>query len=361
MRFPIRVFSRSVSSEGSSSYDHEGTPSCLLSFSELYISAQVGLLRTGNKEQIPLWDTTSSPLRSSPRQRFIDSAFKMYTDPETSKEIPIDRQILRRHVLVVELIPGKVITLMEKIQKNLQPQRSLKKPFVMMSIYISSEFGTHLFCNSSSPLTPWCLRDTVSSVGAFRNKYYPGAERAENICFFRHALALDERRVKFIPEYIFAKEEFFSAGEFNRPRCKEVWFRGSHSDVWVPTCFWVADKCRLANSGGGNVKNKTSDNGAIPSRWMAYEAMLAGLEMTPFQDGIRVKDLEPKIGKESMTRLYTPLEYVFFFKWEDHSEDRPPLLESPPPLPPRTGENPRSADDFSRSVLASFLSCLSYL
>ena len=87
---------------------------------------------------------------------------------------------------------------------------------------------------------------------------------------------------------------------------------------------------------------------------MAYEAMLAGLEMTPFQDGIRVKDLEPKIGKESMTRLYTLLEYVLFIKWEHHSEDRPPLLESLPPLPRRTVENPRAADDFSRSVLVSF-------
>jgi uncharacterized protein (DUF2235 family) len=74
-------------------------------------------------------------------------------------------------------------------------------------------------------------RDTVSSVGFFRNKYYPGAEVAENICFFRHALALDERRVKFLPEYVAAKKECFSAGEFGQPRCKEVWFRGSHSDM----------------------------------------------------------------------------------------------------------------------------------
>ena len=75
------------------------------------------------------------------------------------------------------------------------------------------------------------LRDTVSSVGVFRNKDYPCARLADNICFFRHALALDERRVKFLPEYVVAKEEWFSAGEFVRPRCKEVWFRGSHSDV----------------------------------------------------------------------------------------------------------------------------------
>ncbi|KAH9031269.1 hypothetical protein EDB84DRAFT_1399659 [Lactarius hengduanensis] len=143
--------------------------------------------------------------------------------------------------------------------------------------------------------------DTISSVGLFRNKYYPGVELAENICFFRHALALDERRVKFLPEYIFAKKESFSAGEFGRPRCKEVWFRGSHSDI--------------------------CDNGAIPSRWMAYEAMLAGLNMTPLQDGIKVKDLEPNTGKDPMTPLYKLLEYAYFLiKWEVHSEGCPPLL-----------------------------------
>ncbi|KAF8259578.1 hypothetical protein EI94DRAFT_1887128 [Lactarius quietus] len=73
--------------------------------------------------------------------------------------------------------------------------------------------------------------DTVSSVGLFCNKYYPGAELAENICFFRHALAIDERRVNFIPEYIVASNKDFSPGEFGEPRCKEVWFRGCHSDM----------------------------------------------------------------------------------------------------------------------------------
>ena len=63
----VRIFSRSVSSEGSSSYDHKGIPLRLLNFYGLIVSAQVGLLRTGNNEQIPLWDTNLSPLRSSPR------------------------------------------------------------------------------------------------------------------------------------------------------------------------------------------------------------------------------------------------------------------------------------------------------
>ena len=47
----------------------------------------------------------------------------MYMDPEASKEIPIDRQILRRRILVVALIPEKVITHMEK---KPQPRMSLK-------------------------------------------------------------------------------------------------------------------------------------------------------------------------------------------------------------------------------------------
>lgn len=46
-------------------------------------------------------------------------------------------------------------------------------------------------------------RDTVSSVGIVRNKVLPGtADGMEHVCVFRHALALDERRVKFLPEYV---------------------------------------------------------------------------------------------------------------------------------------------------------------
>ena len=60
---------------------------------------------------------------------------------------------------------------------------------------------------------------------------------------------------------------------------------------------------------------------------MAYEAMLAGLEMTPFWGGFKVKDLKSNIGKDSMTRSYKLLEYLFI-KWEVHSERHPPLVTS---------------------------------
>lgn len=59
----------------------------------------------------------------------------------------------------------------------------------------------------------------------------------DHVCYFRHALALDERRVKFLPEYI---HEGSSHTENEPPfpgdgKCtadiKEVWFAGSHSDM----------------------------------------------------------------------------------------------------------------------------------
>jgi len=117
-------------------------------------------------------------------------------------------------------------------------------------------------------------RDTISSVGLFRGKLLPlTTESCDHICIFRHALALDECRVKFLPEYVFGArsavpDEYTSHtrphvhvadggssvvgdGEgdglafwewepprrrYTRttlPRIKEVWFAGSHADVFV--------------------------------------------------------------------------------------------------------------------------------
>ena len=77
----------------------------------------------------------------------------------------------------------------------------------------------------------------------------------KHICYFRHALALDERRVKFLPEYAHggsAKPSSSSdqnkdttgrrggsesgknaAGNSGskRPHTLEVWFAGTHSDM----------------------------------------------------------------------------------------------------------------------------------
>jgi hypothetical protein len=80
---------------------------------------------------------------------------------------------------------------------------------------------------------------------------------------------------------------------------------------------------------------------------MAYEAMLAGLEMTPFRGGFKEKDLKPKTGEDSMGHFYKSLEYLCCccFQWEDHSESHSLLLTSEKPPPRRR---------FSRSAVFLF-------
>lgn len=87
------------------------------------------------------------------------------------------------------------------------------------------------------------LRDTVSSVGIVRNKTLPGTTAGmTHVNFFRHALALDERRVKFLPEYAYEGRSLPEGNdehnEFQRrmqsgspPHTKEIWFAGTHSDM----------------------------------------------------------------------------------------------------------------------------------
>ena len=65
----------------------------------------------------------------------------------------------------------------------------------------------------------------------------------KHVCYFRHALALDERRVKFLPEYAYGlttgKGKNASPGHSQarmkspgtHPHIMEVWFAGTHSDM----------------------------------------------------------------------------------------------------------------------------------
>lgn len=110
----------------------------------------------------------------------------------------------------------------------------------------------------------------MASVGLIRGQPLPLTTTARHICHFRHALALDEHRVKFLPEYVVAgtgegpgpRETIGSpqpstnglllpnrdakpkaAGadtekitsdlsiEVKRGDIKEVWFAGTHSDM----------------------------------------------------------------------------------------------------------------------------------
>lgn len=45
--------------------------------------------------------------------------------------------------------------------------------------------------------------DTVSSIGVKKTKNFPSIDTCDHVCYFRQALALDECRVKFLPEYVY--------------------------------------------------------------------------------------------------------------------------------------------------------------
>ncbi|KIJ09532.1 hypothetical protein PAXINDRAFT_56920, partial [Paxillus involutus ATCC 200175] len=78
-------------------------------------------------------------------------------------------------------------------------------------------------------------------------------------CHFRHALALDERRVKFLPEYFYEMNTYFTnekrTATHVTTNVKEVWFAGSHSDV-----------------GGKNQPGKSCHAGNVSLMWMRHEA-----------------------------------------------------------------------------------------
>lgn len=127
-------------------------------------------------------------------------------------------------------------------------------------------------------------RDTVSSIGIVRGKSLPLTESCDHICYFRHALALDERRVKFLPEYVTHKAaDRMKSMKF--ARVKEVWFAGCHSDVYValfansPSCQMDLILWLYAISGGGSVENENLDLKDVPLLWMENEAVMAGLHL----------------------------------------------------------------------------------
>ena len=105
-----------------------------------------------------------------------------------------------------------------------------------------------------------------------------------HVCVFRHALALDEFRVKFLPEYAYGGEG--PAGK--NPTCdlKEVWFAGSHSDMYAtfpPPNLQLADRHGSRHSGGGNTENTSLDHFGPALRWMTYQAIVAELLIERFK------------------------------------------------------------------------------
>ncbi|THU85157.1 hypothetical protein K435DRAFT_686130, partial [Dendrothele bispora CBS 962.96] len=124
--------------------------------------------------------------------------------------------------------------------------------------------------------------DTVSSIGVIRQMPLPFTNTSDHVCYFRHALALDECRVKFIPEYLASSEgspdvvgNLTSFGSDS----KEVWFAGSHSDI-IPL-LWMENQARIAGlvldyrpSGGEwdwKALAKESPTNSLTAGWYIFE------------------------------------------------------------------------------------------
>lgn len=156
----------------------------------------------------------------------------------------------------------------------------------------------------------------MSSVGIFRARRLPNATSGMNhVCYFRHALALDERRVKFMPEYASKMfQEAYADNGQNIPHTKEVWFAGTHSDMYVVITLTPSRQhgTDSLHSGGGNVANMNLDRSQPPLRWMSYEAALAGLRMLPYT---KPRDLTPPITiHNSLTWTWWLLEILVWRK-----------------------------------------------
>ncbi|KAI0052957.1 WD40 repeat-like protein [Auriscalpium vulgare] len=123
--------------------------------------------------------------------------------------------------------------------------------------------------------------DTVSSIGLARGPSLPETTTGmKHVCFFRHGLALDEKRGKFLPELANGGDGPLSAEDFAVSRnVKEVWFAGSHSDI-----------------GGGNVPNPKANHFGPALRWMKYEGMTNGLRVSPQTDQWKPLELNLSVG-----------------------------------------------------------------
>lgn len=177
--------------------------------------------------------------------------------------------------------------LYSKIDEKLSGRKKSRRKHAMANELAETFKST--FCRSHVHIHFIGVWDTVSSVGVVRGKTLPSTtNRDHHMCYFRHALALDERRVKFLPEYIHGATTEGSHSD----RIKEVWFAGSHSDV-----------------GGGNRLNEKLQSGDIPLLWMRKEAVEAGLIVKPTEVVWKMDDLQKRTF-ESLQRTWWLLEFA---------------------------------------------------
>ncbi|KZV75636.1 WD40 repeat-like protein [Peniophora sp. CONT] len=219
---------------------------------------KVGLIDRGNEEQIPFaykWyiRETSSPSIPGEKRNVISRIIKSFSGSPPPKSLPNGIHSAERFKEVFS--------------------RTIKVHFV----------------------GAW---DTVPLVGIFRKrKLLPGTtDGMKHVCYFRHALALDERRVKFLPEYAYGNEGPLQVTTkwqgFNDT--KEVWFAGTHADV------------------GGHVDQESFDSSRPALKWMYTEALAGGLRLHLFKRKAKLRDDRDRDIKvhRSLTGFWWLFEYL---------------------------------------------------
>ncbi|KAH9485829.1 hypothetical protein JR316_0002744 [Psilocybe cubensis] len=324
---------------------------------------KVGLIHKGNKQQIPFaYDLYTATLSKRKRQEVSEE-----TPLGTSKQ-PKEPKSL--NVVNAEHDPRSspylhVNRLDEDIDQNIESGRRSRattntdkdKVLSGENIESSADDGPEALCQHfKRSLSNNKVRvhfvgawDTVSSVGILRGECLPETTSGmTHVCAFRHALALDELRVKFLPEYanggsgplmndfqqpdplLLPSWELFGlkiAGlVFARPHArvnpttdtqrakggnvKEVWFAGSHSDI-----------------GGGNVKNLKLNQFGPSLRWMTYEALTWGLKMNPFDQ--KWAPLSPKSSMNWKWNILENLPILRLSYQNSNAVTRRPHRQSP--------------------------------
>ncbi|KAK7060127.1 hypothetical protein VNI00_000891 [Paramarasmius palmivorus] len=263
---------------------------------------KVGLIHRGNEAQIPfaydLYQKTSDnqdvetlkevKLKTKPGDR-KESTGKVAATSSTKQDINKEAEF-----------PSS--TKAEPSKESESANTSAEDPVVNTSKAINSSGDDaassfkRTFCREDVKVHFVGVWDSVSSVGFAKKKELPlTTEGMKHVCIFRHALALDERRVKFLPEYVnggLGPETEQDMGITAMPHTKEVWFTGTHSDI-----------------GGGNTENKWLNKNGPALRWMTTEASKAGLSLTPFawnpENVTKGKDVN-----ESLTGFWRLLEIL---------------------------------------------------
>ncbi|GKT64040.1 sporulation associated protein [Colletotrichum tofieldiae] len=90
------------------------------------------------------------------------------------------------------------------------------------------------------------LWDCVNSVAVLEQQPFVGVAVTGTAYYVRHAVAVDERRVKFKPS-LFDQEENIEENDDLPENVKEVWFPGNHGDVgggWDPVKQRVPDEIK---------------------------------------------------------------------------------------------------------------------